>query len=140
MEDATQQKINALAAHTGTKTEDIKQSDYDDLVFDANGTEYLVFDEEEGNARAREHIRESLWESDADFIIDHSELPDESKEMIMLLQLDKCEDANHAIEAVISDMDEFIEDAISSHGNVHFLNLDNEDEEDEESEFYIYQV
>lgn len=137
--DTTQQKINALAAHTGTDPEDIEQSDYDDLVFDADGTDYLVCDDDEATARAGDYIKDSLWAFNAEFIIDHSELPYESKEMITSFQADKCEDANDDIETMISDMDEFIEDAISADGRGHFLNYW-DGEEYGEGEFYIYQM
>ena len=119
--------------------EDIEQSDYDDMVFDADGRDYLVCTDDEANDRAGDYIRESLSAFNATFIIDHSELPYESKTMIEGFTADKCEDANSTIEAMISDMDEFIEDVISADSRGHFLNS-YDGEEYEENGFYIYQM
>jgi hypothetical protein len=58
--------------------------------------------------------------------------------MITAFQGDKCEDANDTIAAMITDMDEFIEDAICADGRGHFMNF-YDGEEYESNGFYIYQ-
>ena len=131
-------KIIALAKHLDIDPEDIEQSDYDDMAFEADGNEYLVCSDEEADDRAGDYIKDSLWAFNAGFIIDHSELPYEATDMITGFQGAKCEDANDTIAALIADMDEFIEDAICSDGRGHFLN-GYDGEEYEEDGFYIYQ-
>ena len=109
---------------------------------DYNNT-YMVLTDEEADEKAAEYIKESLWAFNADFIIQHSKLPYEAKEMIESHQREKCESANETIEALIDDMDEFISDAISADGRGHFLNTYDgyENEETVEGDtFYIYRM
>lgn len=84
--------------------------------------DYLVLTDEEADEAAKEYIKESVWAFNADFIVDHSKLPYEAKEMIENFQTTKCEDANETILALINDFDEFVSDAISADGRGHFMN------------------
>ena len=77
-----EQKIAALAAHLDTDADYIDQSDYDDMVFEADGDEYLVCTDDDADERAGETIRESLWAFSPWFIIDHSNLPRDAFDMI----------------------------------------------------------
>lgn len=114
------------------------------------GSDFLVTDEEGRKAAAREYIEETLWAFNTSFIMSHSKIRgglstreyDEVEKSINKLQGELCESANSLIKALIEDMDEFIEDAISSDGYGHFLSQYDGDEieyttEDGE-ELYIY--
>ncbi len=112
---------------------------------------YIVLTNDEAGEKCAEYIKDSLWAFNAGFIIEHSKLPWEAKEMVESFQSDKCEGANDTIEALIDDIDEFIEDAISADGRGHFMNTyDGREEEvtvnllpkgDIANEtFYIYRI
>ena len=105
--------------------------------------EYLILTDEEADEEAEEYIKSSLWAFNASFIIEHSDLPWEAQEMILSYQEDRCEEANETIGALITDMEEFVEDAIGADGRAHFLNT----YDDEENEItingetlYIYRI
>lgn len=124
-------KIAALAQHLGC-TEDELENDTDDggNVFAYGRQEYLVLTEKEADEMASERIQESVWAFNTDFIIAHSNLPSEAKEMIESFQRTKCDGANDTIVALINDMDDFVTDAISADGRGHFLaGYDNEETE-----------
>ena len=55
------------------------------------------------------------------------------------MQQELCEDANEIVKAIITDINEFIEDAISSDGRGHFLN-GYDGTEEELNGFYIYRT
>ena len=134
-----EQKIAALAAHLDTDADYIDQSDYDDMVFEADGDEYLVCTDDDADERAGETIRESLWAFSPWFIIEHTDLPNDASDMIAGFCAEKCEGANDTIEGMITDLGEFIEDAICADGRGRFLSS-YDGEENEENGFYIYQV
>lgn len=133
----TTEKIDALAAYLDIDPEDI-ELDYD-MMFDADGAAYLVCTDEEADDYAADYIKESLWTFNVGFIIDHSNLPYEAEEMITSFCAEACEDANETIGAMITDIDEFIEDAIDADGRGHFLN-NFDGEEGEEGEYFIYRM
>lgn len=135
---ADELKVIALAKHLDIEPEDVEQSDYDDCVFETDGEEYLVYTDAEADDSASDYIMELLWAFNAEFIIEHSKLPYEATDMITGFQESKCEDANDTIAALITDMDEFIEDAIGADGRGHLLNS-YDGEEYESQGFYIYQ-
>lgn len=132
-------KMIALANHLDIDPEDVEQSDYNPIEFEADGVDYLVCTDDEADGYAGDYIKESLWAFNAGFIIDHSELPYDAFDMIAEFQEAKCEDANDTISALIDDMEEFIEDAICADGRGHFLN-GYDGEEYESDGFYIYQL
>ena len=104
---------------------------------------YIVLTDEEADEMAANYIKESLWAFNADFIIQHSKLPYDAKEMIEGYQREKCESANETIEALIDDIDDFIADAISADGRGHFMSSydGNENEETIDGQtFYIYRI
>jgi hypothetical protein len=118
---------------------------------DGEKDNYMVLTDDEANEKTAEYIKDSLWAFNASFIIENSKLPYEAKEMIESFQREKCESANDTIEALIEDMDEFIEAAISADGRGHFINSydGNEDEErislhgineSINQTFYIYRI
>lgn len=136
----------AIAAHLCAEVEDIEELDYDHYglqVFRYEAEEYAVGTDEEADKAAKEEIVSSLWAFRSEFIIDHSDLPYEALEMIKTFQENKCESANETIEALIKDIDEFVEDAISADGRGHFLSSYDSEERDEVYEgttYYIYRT
>ena len=115
---------------------EVEEYDEDDY-----NNDYLVLTDKESNKKCAEYIKDSLWAFNASFIIEHSKLPYEALKMVKSFQEQKGEDANDTIEALIEDMDEFIEDAISADGRGHFNSPYNSNEYEETVEnetFYIY--
>lgn len=100
---------------------------------------YLVLTDKEADQQVRIDIEDSLWAFKAEFIIDHSNLPSEAEEMVRFFQEAKSEGANETIKALITDMDEFVEDAISADGRGHFLSH-YDGEEGEAGGFFIYRI
>jgi hypothetical protein len=135
-------RIRALASHLEVDIEDISPercipSGYN--AYEYGNETYLVLTDDEADELASEYIKDSLWAFNASFIIDHSKLPYEALEMIESFQAEKCESANETIEAMIDDIDEFIEDAIGADGRGHFISQ-YDGEEAEAEGFYIYRT
>ena len=114
-------RIEALAEYLGADKDEIEETGWDDNAFKYGNQEYLVLTDSEADEKTAEYIKDSLWAFNASFIIEHSELPWEAEEMIKGFQESKCEGANDTIEALITDIDGFIEDAISADGRGHFM-------------------
>ena len=140
-------KIEALAKHLDMTVEDVEAENraYGDGCYELRGATYLVCTAEEADEQAADNIRDSLWAFNTDFIIEHSDLPPEAKEMITSFQESKCEDANDTIKALIKDEEEFIDDALAADGRGHFLSsYDGEEHEvvDPETKeaYYIYRT
>jgi len=153
MSQEIETKINALSSYLEVLPDDIDQGynwygEYP--ILECGSSEYLVLTDEEADHACKLYIEEGLWAFNAWFIVQHSVLPyrDDTIELIQGYQEDKCEDANDTIKSLISDMDEFVEDAISADGRGHFLNgydgteeeLEYEAEEGKKLTFYIYQI
>lgn len=134
----TEQKITALAAHLDIAADEIEQSDYDDLEFEADGETYIVCSDDEADERAADSIRNDLWAFNASFILPHTILSSGMEDVITAIVNAKYEDATPILEAMIPDMDSLIEDAISSDGRGHFLNFYDGGEYESQG-FYIYQ-
>ncbi len=140
MSESINPKIIALAKFLEeTDLSEIDQSRYNEDLFNYGRQEYLVLDDEESEAKCKEQILDSLWAFNADFIIYHTNLPYESIEMIKNYQETKCEDCNETIKALITDLDKFVEDAISSDGRGHFL-ATYDGEEPQIDEYFIYRT
>lgn len=153
VEDASSQmSFEEFVEDTFSQVEEFDTEDYNN--------DYLVLTDSEADEKAEEYIKDSLWAFNSDFIINHSALPYEAKEMIKSFQRDKCEGANDTIEALIEDMDKFVSDAISADGRGHFMSsYDGEENEitvvlpesittemmeesdiDQKTTFYIYRI
>ena len=131
-------KITALARFVGCEIEDVKdEKDY----FTADGHEYVVFTDEEADEACADYIRESVWAFRPTFIAHNSKhgWSQDLEDSIAAIQAKQCESANAAIEAIIADMDSFIEDAIRADGRGHFLSS-YDGEENEEGDFFIYRI
>lgn len=104
--------------------------------------DYIVYTDEEATQKAREIILDSLWAFNASFILSHSKI-DMNEKYLTKIQSDLCEGANDLVRSMINDIDDFVEDAISSDGRGHFMNTydgeENEVKVDGEY-YYIYRI
>ncbi len=130
-------RIKTLAKFLEVDKGDLKN--LGDNRFGLGEKEYLVLTDNEADRATRAYIEDSLWAFNAGFIIEHSKLPWEAEEMIKGFQEAKSEDANETIKALIKDMKEFVDDAISADGRGHFLS-GYDGEENEEGDFFIYRI
>lgn len=109
---------------------------------DFNEDDYEVYTDEEATQKAREIILDSLWAFNATFILSHSKI-DMNEKYLTKIQSDLCEGANDLVRSMINDIDDFVEDAISSDGRGHFMNTydgeENEIKVDGEY-YYIYRI
>ena len=105
---------------------DILEEYDDESEFHADGEDLLIYDDEEADEAATNYIMESLWAFNADFIAHHvnSDNVDCWDDLIKSIQSiqEQCEGANSAIKAMIEDLGDFVQDAISADGRGHFLN------------------
>jgi len=104
---------------------------------------HIVLTDEEADEKAAEYIKYSLWAFNAGFIIQHSKLPYEAEEMIQAYQEKECESANDTIKALITNIDNFISDAISADGRGHFMSsYDGKENEVKvlDTTFFIYRI
>lgn len=109
--------------------------------------DYLVLTDEEADQRAKEEILNSLWAFNADFILEHcanyKQMDcyefDAAKEALQDAQSKSCESLNGLCRALISDIDEFIEDAIYADGRGHFISF-YDGQENELNGFFIYRM
>jgi hypothetical protein len=142
-------RIEAAAAQAiGCEPEEIREETYDNYglkVFSAYGLEYAIGTDEQAQEAASEYIKQTLWAFNASFIIDHSKIAysNELEKCIKEMQGKLCEGCNGLVEALIEDMDEFIEDAISADGRGHFLSSYDGNEEEvtiDGETFYAYRL
>jgi len=101
--------------------------------------EYLVLTDEEAREAVEIYIQESVWAFNPWFIIAHSDLPYGAEEMVKGFCEEKCEGANETVLALITDFDEFVNDAIAADGRGHFLNHYDGVEHETEN-FFVYRV
>ena len=124
------------------------QGEYTDTI---TGNEYLILSDLEADDRAGEEIKQSLWAFNPDFILAHTNLDYKGFQYAALikcietLQEKLCESANDIIKLLISDLDDFIDDAINSDGRGHFLSYyDGVEHEifdpDTHKYYYIYRL
>lgn len=130
-------KKQALAKHLNIEVSEIIKQDKD--TFKVKDRMYLVVTEKTAKKRAKQDILSSLWAFKAEFIIDHSNLPDEAVNMIHKYQSEQCESANDIIRALIKNINMFIEDAIQSDGIAHFIGS-YDDREYEIDKYRIYRT
>ena len=139
----TNEKIEALQNELGEKvTQD------GDTFTTESGAEYEVLTDEEANQKAREYILDSLWAFNADFILKHSKNYDsmdafeydEAIESLKSAQERGCENLNGLMRCLISDIDEFIQDAIYEDGRGHFISFYDGEELELENGFFAYRV
>lgn len=116
-------------------------------TFEILGNEYKVFTDEEADSATAENIKDSLWAFNADFILKHTAVYEETTDRedaeiikaLRMVQGSICESANALVKALIVDIDAFIEDAVDADGRGHFL-ATYDGEENESGDFYIYRT
>jgi len=101
------------------------EADYDEAQNDYDSEHYLVYTDEEADKAVREEIEEMVWAFTPSFIQAHTGV---DADAIAKIQ-DMCEGANEPIKAMIKDFDAFVEDAVSSDGRGHFLDVNLEENE-----------
>ena len=137
----TNEKIEALAKFLGEDQEDYFVTPYNENIYTNGLEEYLVLTNEEADEVTKEAITELVWAFNKDFIIAHSSALDYDKasEQIIEAIQQQCESGNNAMTKLIDNMDEFIEDAISSDGRGHFLS-GYDGEENQQGNYFIYRT
>lgn len=91
------------------------------IVISAAGNDYLILTDDEATEHCMEHINESLWAFNTNFLASATGLDESVFEALQ----PQCESANRAIRALIHatcGFDDFCEEAISADGRGHFLN------------------
>lgn len=133
-------KIESLAKFLECEVDDINQG-YDENTFEYGRMEYKVLTEDEAEEATKEYIIDSLWAFNTDFILNHSSIDSNTRvgKAFQKMQSELCEDANEIVKAVITDIDDFVQDAIDADGRGHFLSS-YDGEENEEDEYYIYRT
>lgn len=131
----------ALSRFLGIPKEEIEEIEEigENIFRTKDKRNYLVVTEKEADEAVKADIEETLWAFNASFIIDHSKLPPEAEEMIQTFQEAKSEGANETMKALITDMDEFVADAIEADGRGHFLSH-YDGQEEEQGDFFIYRL
>ena len=135
------ERILALANFLGCKAEDLKQG-YDNNAFEYVDEEYLVLNEDEADEKAADYIKNSLWAFNTDFIFRHSVIKQPSEAAVKAfakMQSELCESANELVEAMIVNIERFIEDAIAADGRGHFISW-YDGNENEENGYLIYRT
>jgi hypothetical protein len=135
-----QEKVNALANFLGCEVEEITEG-YAENLYEYGNEEYLVLTEEEAEDRAKTDILDSLWAFNTDFILEHTNIDwnDRIEKAMKKMQEELCEDANEIVKAMITDFDQFVQDAIDADGRGHFL-AGYDGEENEEGKYFIYRT
>lgn len=99
-----------------------RESYYDLPIFEIDGSEYAIAtNQEEATNAVKSYVKESIWSFNTDFIVEHTDLPQDFIPLLQTYQDTKYEDANELILKLINDLDEFVEDAISADGRGHYL-------------------
>lgn len=148
----TEERKRALAYHLQLKEEEIEDINQDtEDQFSIGTAEYLVLTDKEADERAREDIERDLWAFNASFILQHCSTYermshweyDAAITSIKEAQSRQAENLNGLVRCLITDMDEFIEDAICEDGRGHFLasydGFENEEEVNGKT-YYIYRT
>jgi len=131
----------ALAKHLDLELEEISEDHCEDNRYTAHRSDYYVLTHDEATAMATEQIKQTLWAFNAEFIAAHCKrgLSDDAIKAVRKAQESLCEGANDLIEALIDDLDHFIDDAIRSDGIGHFI-ASYDGNEHQVGEYLIYQL
>lgn len=119
-EGKEREEINIINSESFYST----KGEYTDTI---TGNEYLILTDIEADDRAGEEIKQSLWAFNPDFILEHTNLNYDDFQYTALikcietLQKKLCEGVNDIIKLLISNLDNFIDDAINADGRGHFL-------------------
>ena len=117
--------MQAVAQAIGCECEDLKEEKYDSYglrVFSAYRQEWAAGTDDEATEAAKNYIKDSAWSFKPEFIASHTK-GGASNGMIKAITAlqEACESSNDDILSLIEDIDDFIEDAVSSDGRGMFL-------------------
>ena len=133
-------KREALANFAEVDLEDVTEDGNEYIVDDKT---YLVLTDSEADEATAEYIQDSVWAFNADFVAEHTKAGSDITEMIKSFQETRYEDANEPLIALIEDMAEFIDDAVTADGRGHFLSSYDGDENEimlEGTYYFIYRI
>lgn len=150
-----------IAQRDGCTEDDMKSvtvdryysSTYNEYVYEACDEEFYILDDDRAYALAFQLIKDELWAFTPEFITAHLKYDvvycdnpvnlDDLRLAVRAVQDRLCEGANAIIQALIDDLEEFVEDAIAADGRGHFIaSYDGEEHEvtvDGET-YYIYRL
>lgn len=117
-------RLRAIAQVADCKPSELTEESYSHYglpVYSLGSMEFAVGRDSELDDAASEYIQSSLWAFTASFLESHTGL---DAEIIEIIQREKYEDATPIFAKLIeanSDIDDFIDEAISSDGRGHFL-------------------
>jgi len=141
-------KLEQVAARVlGCDVEDVTEERYDMYglkVFSNGNEEYAIGSDDEATGAVKAYIKDSVWTFRSEFIASHTK-GGASNGMIKAIQAlqETCEDCNDDILSLIEDIDDFIEDAVSSDGRGMFLSPYDSNEQEieiDDETFYAYRI
>ena len=131
--DTTDRKALVAVKMADYQPDNVDYHDYDEWTID--GSDYRICTDDEADDACSDHIKESVWAFNADFLARQTGI--DSKVFEILSQ--ECESANDPILTMINDFDGFVESAVSADGRGHFLSP-YDGKEIELDEFYLYRT
>jgi hypothetical protein len=113
-------------------------------VFSNGNEEYAIGSDDEATEAVKAYIKDSAWTFRSEFIASHTK-GGTSNGMIKAIQAlqETCEGCNDDILSLIEDLDDFIEDAVSSDGRGMFLSPYDSNEQEieiDDEPFYAYRI
>lgn len=132
----------------GCKPTDLEERSYDHwgLVVYTNGTnEVAVGDDSEADDAVYDCIKEELWAFKPEFVARHSKngYSSDLAKALQLVQEEMSESSQDLVEAVIDDVDTFIDDVVREDGRGTFLNRNDSTEEEivyDGETYYCYRI
>ena len=109
----------------GCDIDELREEKYDSyglLVFSAYGQEWAVSTDDDAAEAVKQYINDNVWTFRPEFIASHTKggVSNGMIKAITALQ-EACESCNEDVKSLIEDIDNFIEDAVSSDGRGMFL-------------------
>src|SRR5665647_1967669 len=128
-------KLEMVAAQVmGCGVEDVEELKYDNYglkVFSNGGEEYAIGSDDEATEAVTAYIKDSVWSFRPEFIASQTKAGATNSMIKAIAALQEaCEGCNDDILSLIEDINDFIEDAVSSDGRGMFLSpYDSEEQE-----------
>lgn len=143
-------RARAAAEYLDCEPDEVEMESYDYYgleIYSDGGWEVAVGDDDEADEAAADYIKDTLWAFNVGFIVSHMRgsypLSDRSEKALERMLCELAEDANDIVEALIEDLDDFINDAIAADTRGHFLSsYDGEENEIEidGNTYYVYRI
>lgn len=119
MSEITHDMRAAAIAHLEGNHPDDYSEGYDETIVELGREEWLIVTDDEANTAAEAAIRDSVWAFNADFLASHSVA--DADIFRLLQQTERAESLNEPFLSLLTDIEEFIEDAVAADGRGHFL-------------------